>query len=138
MSCNHSQIGRGIPLLNSNLAGSRSAIRFAVATSRKNFSRVIKRSGDVSFPGMLIKRILCGEDAILNNVDQSEARLGRLGGVAGADEGRRVQRTTTTRPYTNCPYIMLHCKPEATPVCPANHLLRRSPLSFFFGQTSNL
>lgn len=43
--------------------------------------------GDVSFPGMLIKRILCGEDAILNNVDQSEPRPGRLGGVAGADEG---------------------------------------------------
>lgn len=43
--------------------------------------------GDVSFPGMLIKRILCGEDAILNNVDQSETRPGRLGGVAGADEG---------------------------------------------------
>lgn len=36
---------------------------------------------------MLIKRILCGEDAILNNVDQSEIPPGRLGGVAGAGEG---------------------------------------------------
>lgn len=55
--------------------------------SLDNFSPVIRRTGDVSFPGMLIKRILCGEDAILNNVDQSEALLGRLGGVAGVDEG---------------------------------------------------
>lgn len=36
---------------------------------------------------MLIKRILCGEDAILNNVDQSEAPPGRLEGAAGAGEG---------------------------------------------------
>lgn len=87
MSRNHSQIDRGIPLLNPNLAGSRRAIRSVVAESRQNFSRVIKRPGDNSFPGMLIKQILCGEDAILNNVDQSETRPGRLGGVAGADEG---------------------------------------------------
>lgn len=46
-------------------------------------------STGLSFPGMLIKRILCGEDAILNNVDQSEAELARLGGVAG---GRRRGR----------------------------------------------
>lgn len=61
---------------------------------------------------MLIKRILCGEDAILNNVDQSEAQTRRLGGVAGADEGLDTCKAyTTSCSNTNYPYIMLYCKP---------------------------
>lgn len=64
---------------------------------------------------MLIKRILCGEDAILNNVDQSEAELARLGGVAGAPakgETRAERATTTSCSNANYPYIMLYRKPS--------------------------
>ena len=57
------------------------------AVGGRFFARHQENGRRSPFPGMLIKRILCGEDAILNNVDQSEARLGRLGGVAGVDEG---------------------------------------------------
>lgn len=67
---------------------------------------------------MLIKRILCGEDAILNNVDQSEAELARLGGVAGAPakgETRAERATTTSCSNANYPYIMPYRKPPPLP-----------------------
>lgn len=70
------------------------------------------------FHGMLIKRILCGEDAILNNVDQSEAELARLGGVAGAPakgETRAERATTTSCSNANYPYIMPYRKPPPSP-----------------------
>lgn len=60
-----------------------------IRTTEKIFRESSRERGPlVSFPGMLIKRILCGEDAILNNVDQSQAVTGRLGGGV---ERRRVR-----------------------------------------------
>lgn len=113
--------------MNPNLAGSRRAIWLIVATSRQNFSRVIKRPGDVSFPGMLIKRILCGEDAILNNVDQSETQSGRLEGVAGADEGETCAAHHYNLRAPTQTALILCCTVNLKPpfVCPTICLLRR-------------
>lgn len=82
---------------------------------------------------MLIKRILCGEDAILNNVDQSEAELARLGGVAGAPakgETRAERATTTSCSNANYPYIMPYRKPP--PPLPQPPFAHPTILSFPF------
>jgi len=127
------QIDRGVPRVKIDLAGSREAVSFRITMAAANFSRVIRRTSDVSFPGMLIKRILCGEDAILNNVDQSETLLGRLGGAAGAGEGEtrvayhHYAPLTQTTPILCCTVNLR--PPSACPATPPSPFL---PLPSFF------